>query len=136
MSYSERYTRLSAREKVGDPFNPKRNETSLSIRATFIHFWEARRRLFLIIVSCLRHSRGSASSVLWKLRSQKIRRREVRPYLLKTPVTNECLPSFTTLSAKHYLLICILLCLQFTVSKIIDLCCLLSHILSASLQSF
>jgi hypothetical protein len=31
---------------VGDPFDPERKETSLSMRATFIHFWEARRRLF------------------------------------------------------------------------------------------
>jgi hypothetical protein len=36
--YSERYTRLNARKKVGDPFNPKKNEIFLSIKATFIHF--------------------------------------------------------------------------------------------------
>jgi hypothetical protein len=59
----------------------------------------------------------------------------MRSYLSKIPIVNECLSFFTTLSAKHYLLIYILLCLQFTVSKIINLCYLLSHILFASLQS-
>jgi hypothetical protein len=59
----------------------------------------------------------------------------MRLYSLKTPVTNECLSFITILNTKHYLLIYILLCLQFTISKIINLCNLLSHILSASLQS-
>jgi len=45
MSYSERYTRRNARKKVGDSFNLKKKETFLSIRVTFTHFWETRRRL-------------------------------------------------------------------------------------------
>jgi hypothetical protein len=54
---------------------------------------------------------------------------------LKIFITNECLPSFTTFNAKYHFLIYILLCLQFTMSKIINLCCLLSHILFTLLQS-
>jgi hypothetical protein len=87
------------------------------------------------MVSYLRHSRNSASSILWKLRSRKKRRREKRPYLLKTPVTNECLSSFTTLNAKYHFLIYVLLCLQFAILRIINLCNLLSHILFTSLKS-
>jgi hypothetical protein len=59
----------------------------------------------------------------------------MRLYFLKIPVANECLPFLTTFSAKHHLLICILLCLQFAVSKIINLYYLLFYILFASLKS-
>jgi hypothetical protein len=82
----------------------------------------------------LRHNRDSASLIPRKLRSRKIRRKEKIAYPLKTSVIIERL-SFTTLSAKHHFLICVLLCLQFVMLKIINLYYLLSHILSASLES-
>jgi hypothetical protein len=57
----------------------------------------------------------------------------MRLNLLKIPIANKCLFFFTTLNAKYYFFIYILLCLQFTVSKIINLCCLLFYILFTSL---
>jgi hypothetical protein len=56
-----------------------------------------------------------------------------RLYFLKIFITNECLSFFTILSAKYHFFIYILLCLQFSMSKIINLYYLLSHILFASL---